>query len=647
MNETTEREIREAATRASLEAAESHRGNQPCPALYDLGHRISYVLNNHGGPFAINPLGLGDVWYVDSYVSFVGRKQAAFETPLWTVLESRPADYLSAHLDTILPPDWTKGRLIQNLREWVGKSRPKLEAEKDRIEKALTIAARRAWRAATWDRDPDLQEPIPRLLREDQEPEGWSALRPFFRTPTGERIRLGIDPMALHSEGVSEEEKQASCEAIAEYRNSHPLITPESVPAFGFVDWASAPGDYPQLQELWKAHWPNPRLYRGLEALFVAFDLEEWEYLATYDGPWLDLLAELWVEDVQAEEKRPPGIYLLRDRAEGQHTTVPSVVAPMAWAFGGAYEGHALEPGAASLVPVSYAARGVLMPENPKRPSQMALALSLESKGAPFFQVSTKKNPSAVALKPEAAKLAMLLFPFGEGRQRITLGELGKHLYSGVKRIRADRELVKVAQALETLDSLFYYLPDQTKVRCFDVSLPWTPGHASAEMEIDLGLSASFLGAISAQTRTIDKLWAARFVFNLSGYLALPNDKAAPLRILPMTSQIWNEAFSGNGNARRFDAGKVGPLTLDQWAIKSNSLARVGMEHLAGNKTKSGSARLSEARDEVEEAFEILGGAGLVHVEKSGRESFRLLPPESWIAARNDLGKYRGTIGRL
>lgn len=642
MNETTERETREA------EAQREYRENQPCPKLYDLGFNVRYGIHNHGAPDSLNPLGLGDVWSIDSFVMNLERTKKAFETPLWTVFESRPTDYLSAHLDTILPPDWTRGRLIYNLREWIKSNTAKLESEKERIERALTTAARRAWKAATWDRSPD-QEPLPRLLVQDQEPEGWTALRPFFRTSTGEKIRFNADALGLegNNRDLSDEAKDAACAAVFEFMSIRPHITPESVPAFGFVDWASSPGDYPQLRGLWEGHWPKSPLYRGLEALFVAFDLEEWEYLATYDGPWLDLLAELWVEDVQAEEKRPRGIYLLRDRAEGQHTTVPSVVAPMAWAFGGAYEGHALEPGAASLVPVSYAARGVLMPENPKRPSQMALALSLESKGAPFFQVSTKKNPSAVALKPEAAKLAMLLFPFGEGRQRITLGELGKHLYSGVKRIRADRELVKVAQALETLDSLFYYLPDQTKVRCFDVSLPWTPGHASAEMEIDLGLSASFLGAISAQTRTIDKLWAARFVFNLSGYLALPNDKAAPLRILPMTSQIWNEAFSGNGNARRFDAGKVGPLTLDQWAIKSNSLARVGMEHLAGNKTKSGSARLSEARDEVEEAFEILGGAGLVHVEKSGRESFRLLPPESWIAARNDLGKYRGTIGRL
>lgn len=633
----------------------TERDFQPCPELFDLdaGYHIQYSLQNHGRVPSTAPLGLGNVWSIDSFVACRGKRQMVYESPLWSVAESRPTDYLSAHLDTLLPPDWTGGRLIQNLREWVGKNRPKLEAEKERVEKALKAAARRAWKAATWDRAPDAPDenyPLPRLLLEDQVPEEWTAIRLFFRTPSGEKIRFNTDPMWLNAEtDLSDEEKNAACDELLGFIKSRPHITPESVPAFGFIDWAASPGDYPHLNNLWKDRWAGTSLYSGLKALLVAFELEEWDYLAAYGGAWLELLAELWVESVQAEEKRPRGIFLIRDRTEGQHTMIPAVVAPMAWAFGGdadLYEGHTLEPGAAALVPVSHAARGVLMPENIKRPSQMALALSLETKGAPFFQVSTKKNPSAVALKPEAAKLAMLLFPFGEGRQKVTLGELGKLLYPSLGRVR-DRELVKVAQALEVLDSLFYYLPNQTKVRCFDVSLPWTPGHASAEMEVDLGLSASFLGAISPKSRGLDKLWGARFVFNLNGYLALPNKKAAPLRILPMASQMWNEAFSGNGKERRFDLKKVESLTLDQWALKSNSLARVGLDHLAGNKSKSGSARLSEARDEVIEAREILEAAGLVRVEKVGKDSFRLLPPESWTSARADLGRREGIIGRL
>lgn len=630
------------------------RDFQASPELWDAGHYVTYTVLDHNIPENASYLGLGPCWSLEGEAWGTEKNQSVLETPLLWVMESRPGDYLSARLNTLLPSGWAQGRLIQNLREWVKSNKAKLEAEEKRLNPTLKAAARRAWKAATWDREPKLPV-LPRRLTEEQEPEGWTALHPIFRTHSGEKINLGAISLQLPPKSerfdLNEEQKQEFAIKICEYQQARPQINQDSVPQYGFVDWASSPGDYPQLKELWNRRWNGVQLFRGLEALLVAFETEDWGYLVTYDGAWLELLAELWVESVQAEEKRPRGIYLIRDRADGLHTMIPSVVAPMAWAFGGAadlYEEHTLEPGAAALVPVSYAARGgVLMPENTKRPSQMSLALSLETKGAPFFQVSTKKNPSAVALKPEAAKLAMLLFPFGEGRQRITLGELGKHLYPKQKRVRADRELVKVAQALETLDSLFYYLPDQTKVRCFDVSLPWTPGHASAEMEIDLGLSASFLGAISPESRGLDKLWAARFVFNLTGYLALPNDKAAPLRILPMASQMWNEAFSGNGKERRFDPKKVEALTLDQWAIKSNSLARVGVEHLTGNKSKSGSARLSEAREEVLEAREILEAANLVRVETVGKESFRLLPPESWTSARVDLGKFKGTIGRL
>lgn len=353
----------------------------------------------------------------------------------------------------------------------------------------------------------------------------------------------------------------------------------------------------------------------------------------------------VWLDEVR------PALAAPRYRVEavsvsGDHyAKMPKVVAPISWGFGApgiaAVEvdgnAYAETPTLAKLIPRTWA---LLPADHARRPHQTALALELgEAEALPVMVA----NAQGYVLSPQAAKLALVMLA-SEGVRRgglhaADVGTLTRWTRPEARRLQP-REYEATARALEELNRLWLYLPDETRVKLFDLQLPRTPEDAHPDMVLRWGLSGTLRAALADGIRgpMLDgHEYNGEVLINLTGAMRLPNTKPDLLRYYMRAAADWNNACS----AGRFDPERVKVYTREQWAVLANALPRGVAEYLAaakGQRTAAATRRkeLSNARKRAAEHLERLAEEyGLAKLEKVGRDGFRLLPTREYLEARD------------
>lgn len=353
----------------------------------------------------------------------------------------------------------------------------------------------------------------------------------------------------------------------------------------------------------------------------------------------------VWLDEVRPALSAPPHRVEAVSVAGDHYAKMPKVVAPVSWGFGApgiaAVEvdgnAYAEAPTLAKLIPRTWA---LLPADYAKRPHQTMLALELDEAAALPVMVA---DAQGYVLSPQAAKLALVMLA-SEGVRRgglhaADVGTLTRWTRPEAPRIRA-RDYETTAKALEELNRLWLYLPDETRVKLFDLQLPRTPDAARADMVLRWGLSGTLRAALEEGIRgpMLDgREYNGEFLINLTGAMRLPNTEPALLRYYMRAAADWNNACS----AGSFDAERVKAHTRERWAVLANALPRGAAEYLAAKKghraaTSSRRAELSKARAAAAEHLERLAEEyGLAKLEKVGRDGFRLLPTSEHLEARD------------
>jgi len=372
-----------------------------------------------------------------------------------------------------------------------------------------------------------------------------------------------------------------------------------------------------------------------------------WKPWAKADGKprWLLELARVtWLHEAKREaDARPFAPTVVRANGD-RWAKQPKVIAPVSWAMGAPGmraikldgENYAPEPGVAvKLVPRSFALLAGI-DGHERRPHQTVLALeSEEDQTALAVAVVGATN---YAISPLAAKLALLVLASEDVRsgklQRSTLEQLAQNSHPGA-RIQP-RELHATAAALDDLRRLFVYLPNGTKIQTFDTTSAASPGFAVKDLVVKLGLARTFLDALASGVHggTLrGNEYNGDFLVNLDAAMRLPGKRPALLRHYIRAAAHWNASFKPGG---AFDEGKLPAYTAEKWGAMTNSLPPGVVEYLdAGGKRTSSTQRaaFSKSRKSMLEDLEYLHENGLVRFEKSGRDRFRLLPPDAYQVA--------------
>jgi hypothetical protein len=128
----------------------------------------------------------------------------------------------------------------------------------------------------------------------------------------------------------------------------------------------------------------------------------------------------------------------------------------------------------------------------------------------------------------------------------------------------------------------------------------------------------------------------------------LPNTNPRPLRYYLRAAADWNAAFDAKTGGR-FEPRALRPSTLEQMAIRANSLPPTAVEYLQRQRGRRGASapRSSTARSALATALgaaerdvDELHAAGLVVVDKAGRDGYRLSPPGAYLEAWEETRKH-------
>lgn len=300
---------------------------------------------------------------------------------------------------------------------------------------------------------------------------------------------------------------------------------------------------------------------------------------------------------------------------------------------------YASEPDMASaLVPRSMPLLKSL-PNHEVNPHQTAFALdcnSDDSEAEPMSLPVAVVGATNYAISPIAGKLALLALASDDLKRGLivvtTLGEFAKQLYPAAKRIQ-QREITEVARALEELDRLFVYLPDNRHVHVFAVDgFASRVAHANADMEVQISLPRTFLGILTAGI-TGGKLkgteFRGEFLINLDGAMRIPAKRPSLLRHYIRAASHWNAAFDpqrGSFNPRYLKA-----YSSEEWAAITNSLPPGVVEYLRSNGPRNATstmrAQWAKERKGLRDDLDELQQMGLVSVSETGGGQFKLLPP--------------------
>lgn len=310
---------------------------------------------------------------------------------------------------------------------------------------------------------------------------------------------------------------------------------------------------------------------------------------------------------------------------EDVYTTAPRLLAPMAWALGGAGKAAAIDGDAYREAPAvaRYLPRAATLRDLSKRPpAQRALPVEVDAPA----EVQVIADAQYV-VSPATAKVALAMLtlapPKGE-LVRGTLDELCELVKPGARIQKRDR--VRAAEGLRALRSLALVLADGTSVTLFnDIRGPADPELAKPDHLVEWSLSR-----VAVETTTKGEGdWPGRFLYNFSGAMRLSAEtESAHLRAYLTIAALWNGARPGG--AGELDPERVPKLGAEGWADRFNMLSPTALE----SKSPAHRVKLSETRAKTLQTLEELYEKhGLLILEKIGKDSWRPLPTPALLEA--------------
>lgn len=337
----------------------------------------------------------------------------------------------------------------------------------------------------------------------------------------------------------------------------------------------------------------------------------------------LELLAEaVWRARSTAKPIRLEGTSYQGDT----YTTAPRSLGPMVWALGGA--GRVVEvdgdqygtaPPIARFLPKSH---GILDTRRQRAP-QTSIVFPVEVEPPTAIQVV---GDAQFVLDPTAAKVALAMLTMAPADGSMVAGvmrELVELLNPG-RRVQA-RDYKATAEALRDLRSLALVLPDDTAVSLFsDIRGPADPDNAKHDQAVTWSLSRAAQGMAAGKAGAT---LVGRFLFNFTGAMRLSARESAGLRAYLHTAATWNNAHP-QGEAR-IDPARLPARTMDEWAATFNMLSAAAVEAMEGASGRQQRKRLSEDRVATRETLDKLEAEHqLIIIQKHGRDTYRLLPPD-------------------
>lgn len=368
-----------------------------------------------------------------------------------------------------------------------------------------------------------------------------------------------------------------------------------------------------------------------------------WWWMEAQDLPprFVQALARvLWLDVVQPERETPPFMIpsvLVRGSA---YAKMPKAAGSISWSLGAPGIGIEIDGSKYAQAPkvARYLSRGISVLPASARPSQRTLPIEiLAPEDTPFALRAV--GDTQYVISPTGGKLLLLALATAKqsGMIKGTVAEVTRALNPNKQRIRA-RDYEITARAAWEQNRVRLILPDDTSVALLDVRMPRDPATAIPEQIMSWAYGPNFLDFAKQHGM---KPLRGDFIMNLSGAMSLSAKEHPLLRQYIFACSLWND--SKNPSTGRFDPQYLPAYDIKTWALQTNTLSTAAVDYLREHDPKK-RHKLSRDRKLASEALESLNeNHGLVVVKKTGRDRFKVLPPDSLLEA---FEKFRGGAKR-
>ena len=366
--------------------------------------------------------------------------------------------------------------------------------------------------------------------------------------------------------------------------------------------------------------------------------------------PYLTALAAvLWKDHLRSSfqlEMSPAPFAVARVTMRGgDYTKIPKSAAAISWGFDGAGvtvgdNDYATQPTTprARMVPRSWE----IVRSDELREKQRQQPLALEYPGEDPLALALVGQPTSVIPAP-GGKLLLLMLASTKPGHLVTgsIGALASIVYPDTRIQSSHRQ--QIAKVLSRVADLHAVLPDDTIIRCFDIRHPSDPNNVTADQTVGWAPGAFFTDLANRDAAKEHQLQGmpGDFIVNLTGVMRLPK-RGAVLRHYVGMAALWNDARTpSGGNVWTFSPRH--PLlsrTPADWAAKANALSSAGVKYKAHRKGRRQS--LSDDKRNARRDLDDLHDLKMIQLEKDGRNSLRVLPPDELLEAYEEIRK-KGT----
>ena len=372
------------------------------------------------------------------------------------------------------------------------------------------------------------------------------------------------------------------------------------------------------LEELGQAGWAakarsTPAEERGRRWI----DLENHKPLAA-----MAVCKAVW-RRIQAEGAAPGAKLLQVTHLGAAYVQVPKVLGGIAWAFG--TSGEVVDGDRYQAAPnvTRYVSRSIgLVPDGRIRQGLLSVDVAEE---ALAVRVLTDTQAVVSGVGGKVALLLSVAARADGGLCKMTVAELCRALWPDVRRIqKRDRE--RALQAVRQLRALAVVLPNGVDFPLWQIAAPDVK-NPDPDLEVTFGWST--LATADELGGKVASMLRGGFMLNFDGAMRLSGDHALELRTYVHAAAGWNEARRGDS----FEAKFAPKGTPDELAARVNALSAPALEHLREH-GKGRKQSVADDRARMRLALERLEDeAGLIRLEKVGRDTYALLPPEAFLEA--------------
>ena len=325
---------------------------------------------------------------------------------------------------------------------------------------------------------------------------------------------------------------------------------------------------------------------------------------------------------IQAERASPGAKLYQVTHLGAAYVQVPKVLGGIAWAFG--TSGEVVDGDRYQAAPnvTRYVSRSIgLVPDG--RPRQSFLSVDVAEE-ALAVRVLTDTQAVVSGVGGKVALLLSVAARADGGLCKMTVAELCRALWPVGRVQKRDRE--RALQAVRQLRSLAVVLPNGVDFPLWQIAAPDVK-NPDPDLEVTFGWST--LATADELGGKVASMLRGGFMLNFDGAMRLSGDHALELRTYVHAAAGWNEARRGDS----FEAKFAPKGTPNELAARVNALSAAALEHLREH-GKGRKQAVADDRARMRLALERLEDeAGLIRLEKVGRDTYALLPPEAFLEA--------------